>query len=148
MLCSIIMPAQILDGRKTREASLPKLVEKIRKLLSTPALAIIQAGDRPDSMAFIKAKKVFAKKIGVNEKYIQLPESVSQRDVIEKVRECNTDSDIHGIIVQLPLPEHIVRDAVIDAIDPKKDADGFNGGKIVPPTVAAIIELLKAVDAI
>lgn len=152
MLCSHIMSAQILDGRKVREALLPKLAEKIKKLSFVPTLAIIQVGDRADSASYIGAKKAFAKKIGVNEIHIQLPEDVSQHDVIEKIRECNAEHNIQGIIVQLPLPAHLDRDVVIDTIDPKKDVDALtavNIGKwsendgILPATARGVRELLK-----
>lgn len=147
----------ILDGRKTREELLPGLLEKIKKLKKVPTLAIIQVGDRPDSTAFIRAKKSFAAKIGVKEKHIQLPEHSSEDDIIHAVRKCNDDGSIQGIIIQLPLPEGISRDAVIDAIDPNKDADGltaFNIKKwlegrddaVVPATARGIREMLEHYD--
>ena len=114
-------------------------------------LAIIQVGDRADSDSYIKAKKTFAKKIGVNEKHIQLSESISQEKVIDAVRECNVDHDIQGIIVQLPLPAHIDRDLVINTINPRKDVDALtavNIGKwsedkgIMPATARGVRELL------
>ena len=152
MLCSYIMSAQILDGRKAREALLPGLMEKIRGLSFVPTLAIIQVSDRIDSTSFIKAKKAFAKKIGVNEKHIQLAENISQEKVIDIVRECNADSNIQGIIVQLPLPAHIERDIVINTIDPNKDVDALTamnvskwseGRGILPATARGVRELLK-----
>jgi methylenetetrahydrofolate dehydrogenase (NADP+)/methenyltetrahydrofolate cyclohydrolase len=152
VLCSNIMPAIIIDGRKTREALLPGLIEKIRRLSRVPNLAIIQVGDRPDSASFIRAKKIFAEKIGVNEKHIQASENISQKELVDVVRECNADSGIHGIIVQLPLPAHIDRDAVINAINPQKDVDALTrvnvkewseGRGIVPATARGIRELLS-----
>lgn len=146
------MSAQILDGRKAREALLPGLMEKIRGLSFVPTLAIIQVSDRIDSTSFIKAKKAFAKKIGVNEKHIQLAENISQEKVIDIVRECNADSNIQGIIVQLPLPAHIERDIVINTIDPNKDVDALTamnvskwseGRGILPATARGVRELLK-----
>lgn len=157
MLCSPIMGARILDGRKVRESLLPKLMEKIRGLSIIPTLAIIQMGDRMDSTSYIRAKKAFAKKIGVNEKHIQLSENISQEKVIDIVRECNADPNIQGIVVQLPLPAHIDRDLIVNTIDPKKDVDALtvvnigkwsedNIGKVrpslIPATARGVRELL------
>ena len=142
------MSAQILDGRKVRTALLPKLMEKISGLSSVPTLAIIQVGDRADSTSYIRAKKLFAKKIEVNVKYIQLPENISQEKVIDVVRECNADSNIQGIIVQLPLPAHIERDIVINTIDPKKDVDALTAittkvrPSLIPATARGVRELM------
>ena len=147
------MSATILDGRAAREALIPGLIERIKSLSFVPTLAIIQVGDRPDSTSFIGAKKSFAKKIGVTVKHIQVPESVSQQKLIGIVRECNADKDIHGIIVQLPLPVSLDRRAVIEAIDPRKDADALTsyrverwskGGEdaLLPATARGIREIL------
>lgn len=145
---------RIIDGKKTREELLPNLAEKVRGLSFVPKLAIIQVGDRPDSTAFIRAKKAFATKIGITETHIQLKESVSQEELIKTILKCNEDKSIHGIIIQLPLPLHIDRSKVIDTIDPKKDADGLTatnvkgwlegrGDSIMPATARGIRELLK-----
>lgn len=119
------MPAFILDGRKTRDELFPKLIERIGKLSRVPTLAIIQVGNQPDSTAFIRAKQIFAKKIGIETKYIQAAEDITREELIKIVRECNADDSIRGIIVQLPLPTHISSDLIIRSIDPKKDADGL-----------------------
>lgn len=152
MLCSPIMSAQILDGRKAREELLPKLMEKIRGLSTVLTLAIIQVGDQMDSTSYIRAKKAFAKKIGVNEKHIQLSENISREKVIDIVRACNADPNIQGIIVQLPLPAHLDRDFIINTIDPKKDVDALTvvnigkwseGNGILPATARGVYELLN-----
>lgn len=137
-----------IDGRKTREELLPGLVQRIKGLPKPPMLAIIQVGDRPDSTSFIKAKKAFAKKIGVYEKHIQLQADIQETELLRIVAKCNADKNIQGIIVQLPLPEHIGRDRVINAIDPKKDADGLTdtnieSGHVIPATARGIRELLN-----
>lgn len=146
------MSAQILDGRKVREALLPKLIEKISGCSVIPTLAIIQVGDKMDSTSYIRAKKAFAKKIGVSEKHIQFPGNISQEKVIDAVRECNTDPNFQGIIVQLPLPAHIDRGLIINAIDPRKDVDALtavNIGKwsegkgILPATARGVQELFE-----
>ncbi len=148
------MSAIILDGRKTREAIIPILTEKVRKLSRVPTLAIIQVGDRPDSTSFIKAKKAFAVQIGVNEKHIHLSETILQVDLIKKIKECNGDDSIQGIILQLPLPEHLDKKVCIESIDPCKDADGITSYSleqwnknatnsiVIPATARGIRELL------
>jgi methylenetetrahydrofolate dehydrogenase (NADP+)/methenyltetrahydrofolate cyclohydrolase len=148
------MSAKILDGRIAREALLPDLIEKIKKLSVTPTLAIIQVGDRPDSTAFIKGKKAFAEQIGVKEKHVRLPESISQNDLIDVIGINNNDPNIQGIILQLPLPKHLDSDSAIDSINPLKDVDSITSinvskwtnnelGSLLPATARGIRELLN-----
>ncbi len=146
------MSATILSGIDARTARIPLLVEQIKKLSRTPTLAIIQVGDRSDSTAYIRAKKTFAQKIGVHINHIHFPVDVSQDKVVRTIGECNTTDGIAGIIVQLPLPEHIDRTVVIEAIAPEKDVDGLtqtnyrkllNGeaSAILPATARGVREL-------
>jgi methylenetetrahydrofolate dehydrogenase (NADP+)/methenyltetrahydrofolate cyclohydrolase len=137
----ISMPI-LIDGRKAREKLLPALKEKIKNLLFIPTLSIIQVGNRHDSTAFIAAKRSFAKKIGVREIHIKLPENISEIDLIKRIKECNADRNIHGLIVQLPLPPHIDQDKIINSIDKKKDADGLISPDVTPATARGIRELL------
>jgi methylenetetrahydrofolate dehydrogenase (NADP+)/methenyltetrahydrofolate cyclohydrolase len=147
------MQTLILDGRKAREALMPALVERVKALSYKPTVTIIQVGDRPDSTAFIRAKKSFAGKIGVEVKHLKLTETVSQSEVIDIIKENNADKNVHGIIVQLPLPIALDRDAVIDAIHPKKDVDALTSHSVkgwiegredtlMPATARGIRELL------
>jgi methylenetetrahydrofolate dehydrogenase (NADP+)/methenyltetrahydrofolate cyclohydrolase len=147
----------ILDGRQTREALLPKLIGQIRALGFAPTLAIIQVSDRPDSAAFIRAKTALAKKIGVKIVHVHKPESISERDLVTAVEQCNADRSIHAIIVQMPLPLGINKDAVIDTIDPSKDADGLTAvnvkrwlegrqDAVMPATARGIRTLLRHYD--
>ena len=147
------MSATIIDGRKVRDARMLDLIKRVQSLSRVPTLAIIQVGDRPDSTAFIRAKKAFAKKVGVLERHIQLRESSSQDEITAVIKKFNTDSVVTGIIVQLPLPNGIDRDVVIDTIDPCKDADGLTSTNVkqwlegrgdvpIPATARGIRELL------
>jgi len=149
----IAMPALILDGRAAREAMIPELKARIARLSRPPMLAIIQAGDLADSNAYIQAKRAFAEKIGAKSEYMRFPESVTWAEIIHAVEVCSADPKIDGIIVQLPLPAAIDRDAVIEAIDPRKDADALTsyrvrrwleGGKgaLLPATARGVKELL------
>jgi methylenetetrahydrofolate dehydrogenase (NADP+)/methenyltetrahydrofolate cyclohydrolase len=138
------MSARILSGRTVRDSIVPELIRRVQDLSYTPTLAIIQVGDRPDSTAFIGAKKKFAQQIGVQEKHIQVPGSISEKELISIITQCNTDTSIHAIILQLPLPEHIDRTAAIEAISPDKDADGLtSGARVMPATARGIGELLN-----
>jgi methylenetetrahydrofolate dehydrogenase (NADP+)/methenyltetrahydrofolate cyclohydrolase len=136
------MPATILSGLTVRDSRVQKLIEKIRALYYVPQLAIIQIGDRADSTAYIKAKMVFANKVGVEIKLVHLSEDISQVEIVETIKKCNADSTIQGIIIQLPLPAHIDRTAVIETINPVKDVDGLtsvNYNKLIVGDSTAII---------
>ncbi len=148
------MSAKILSGNIVRDSRLIKLVKEFGEIQPTPELAIIQVGDRLDSISYINAKLSFAKKVGVMAHHIHLPENASQADVISEIKKCNENSLIKGVIVQLPLPEHLNRDEVINTIEPRKDIDGqtaFNvqclsegrPDAVIPATARGIRELLS-----
>lgn len=148
------MPAEILSGNKIRDERLVLLAKIFSNIKPTPELAIIQVGDRPDSTSYIGAKIDFAKKLGVVVRHIHMPINVDQIKVIEEIKKCNSDTGVRGIIVQLPLPANIDRDAVISAIDPEKDIDGLtptnvyllsidDQNAIIPATARGVIELLS-----
>ena len=154
----------ILDGKVVRAARKQALIERISARAtelgassSIPCLAIIQVGSRPDSTSFIQAKKKFAAEIGVKEIHIQISETANSAEIVSHISKLNADASVHGIIVQLPLPAHIDRDAVIAAIDPEKDTDGLtphhvNGwlegreDAVWPATARGIREMLAHYD--
>jgi methylenetetrahydrofolate dehydrogenase (NADP+)/methenyltetrahydrofolate cyclohydrolase len=117
-----------------------------------PKLAIIKVGDDPASSVYVKNKLVAAQKIGVDAKLIQLDENITQNQLEEEIIKIN-QSNINGYIVQLPLPEQINENKIINLIDPKKDIDGFgvniagaimqNSATIFPCTPLGIIEMIK-----
>ena len=148
------MLSLILDGKAVRDSRVDELANRFKSLVTAPTLAIIQVGDREDTAAYIKAKSVFAAKLGVKIRHIKLAEDVAQKELIRKVWECNEDAVVRGIIVQLPLPSGIDQDAVIEAISPRKDVDGltsFNvkrwlegrADAILPATTRGVRELLS-----
>src|SRR3990167_3114095 len=97
----------ILEGKKVRDEIAKTLREKIAKFLSPPTLAIIQIGEREESTAYIERKKAFGESIGAFVRHIQLPESVSEAEVVQQIDALNADEGVSGVIVQLPLPAHL-----------------------------------------
>ena len=147
------MSALILDGRKTRHELMPDLVARVKQLSHVPTLAIIQVGERPDSTAFIDAKKRFAAKIGVNVEHVKLPESVTEADILKTINDRNDNPAVRGIIVQLPLPLLLERETILEMIDSNKDVDGLtslnvkrwlegNERAVMPATARGIREML------
>ena len=150
------MSAQILDGKAFaekwhREAADAAADLKVRTGV-VPGLAVILVGDNPASVSYVTAKERACERDGFLSRHIHLPEDVAEADLVRTVRELNGDPAVHGILVQLPLPRHIREEAVIDAIAPAKDVDGFtpeNIGRMVigrecflPCTPHGIVQLL------
>ncbi|MEK7609840.1 MAG: bifunctional 5,10-methylenetetrahydrofolate dehydrogenase/5,10-methenyltetrahydrofolate cyclohydrolase [Patescibacteria group bacterium] len=151
------MSAKLLSGKIAREALVKELISKVQSLSNKPNLAIIQVGDREDSASYIRAKKNFAEKIGVDVLHTQVQSDVTQEKLVELIKGFNDDNNVNGIIVQLPISEHLDKITIIDAIDPKKDVDGLTAfqieawsnhkaGAILPATARGVKELLKYYD--
>ncbi|MDD5162759.1 MAG: bifunctional 5,10-methylenetetrahydrofolate dehydrogenase/5,10-methenyltetrahydrofolate cyclohydrolase [Candidatus ainarchaeum sp.] len=122
------MAAQILDGKKLSEQLLESLQKEVAMLKGTgivPCLAVILVGERPDSKLYVQKKHDACKKIGIESKNIFLPEKISEKELIEKIKNLNSDAAVHGILVQLPLPLHINREKILNSISPEKDVDSF-----------------------
>ena len=117
--------AIILDGKNLREKILKDLKLKIQKFQVKPTLAVILVGDDSASKIYVSNKKKTAEKIGINSVVIELPESISEEELIAKINELNNDKTVTAILVQLPLPKHISKQRVINSILPEKDVDGF-----------------------
>ena len=120
----------IIDGKKIAEELRLKLKKKIIEFKATyksvPGLTVILIGEDPASKIYVKNKQKYAKDIGINSEVIKYPDSVDEKTVLEKISELNKDKKISGILVQLPLPKHINKKKIIDAILPDKDVDGFH----------------------
>lgn len=124
--------AKILDGKKLRDKIFDNLKIKLDKMPVKPTLAVILAGDNPASAIYVRNKKKTAEKLGINSIVIEYPSDVSEAVLLDKIVELNMDKNITAILVQLPLPAHINKFKIIDAILPEKDVDGltyFNSGK-------------------
>lgn len=123
----------ILDGKKLREKILAQLKLKIDKFERKPSLAVIIAGDNPASKIYVSNKQKVANQIGIKSQVINYPSNVTEQELLDKINELNNDDNIDAILVQLPLPQGISREKIINAICPYKDVDGFtpyNFGKL------------------
>ncbi len=141
--------AKILYGAPVREKIKEELVLRIANLSKRPVLAVIQVGDRSDSAIYIKNKKKFGEEIGVEVIIKNFSENFSESELLEEIKKINEDEGIDGVIVQLPLPEHLNAEKVVQTINPKKDADGLTTSEIKPedsllvtPATARAVEAL------
>ena len=148
--------AQLIDGKMISAQIKDELKEEVAKMNSqgtTVTLAVILVGQDPASCVYVRNKKRACEYIGIRSISCEMPEETTQEELLAKIRELNQDDSVDGILVQLPLPAHINEDAVIDAIDPAKDVDGFHPRSVgalcigkpgfVSCTPAGIIQLLK-----
>lgn len=149
--------ANIIDGKALAEKLQAKLAEKTAKLKAEtgqePGLVVILVGDNPASQVYVRNKERSALAAGFRSEVVRLPESTSQEELLALIAKYNQDPAWHGILVQLPLPAHIDDEAVLLAIDPEKDVDGFhptNMGRLwsghplmIPSTPAGIMEMFR-----
>lgn len=123
----------ILDGKKLRDKIFENLKQKLNNMSEKPTLAVILVGDDPASQIYVKNKKKTAENLGINSIVINYPSNISEKILLDKIQELNNDNKITAILVQLPLPKHIDKFKIIDAIAPEKDVDGltpYNSGKL------------------
>ncbi|MAR39805.1 MAG: bifunctional methylenetetrahydrofolate dehydrogenase/methenyltetrahydrofolate cyclohydrolase FolD [Flavobacteriales bacterium] len=147
----------ILDGKKTSNDIKEEITNQVKSINSslgkTPHLSAILVGNDGASETYINAKVKACEKVGFASTLVRLPDNVSEEELLSEVDKINNNQDIDGLIVQLPLPSHIDEMKVTEAIDPKKDVDGFHPSNIgrmalnlatyLPATPAGILELLK-----
>ncbi len=124
------MSAEIIDGKKVASEIRAELATQVKNLKATrgitPGLAVILVGEDPASQSYVTAKERACAEIGIFSDDNRLPATTTQQELLELIAQKNADPRIHGILVQLPVPKHIDTDAVIAAIDPHKDVDGFS----------------------
>lgn len=123
----------ILDGKKLRDKIFEKLAVKIEKMPVKPSLAVIFAGNDASSRIYVNNKKKSAQKLGINSAVYEYPSQVSEDELLDKIKSLNCDKNVNAVLVQLPLPKHINKFRIIDAISPAKDVDGlttYNSGKL------------------
>lgn len=139
------MIARRLNGRQAADQVLQRVAQRVRQNRQPVTLATILVGNRYDSALYVKLKRQAAGRVGIATEYHHLPTSTSQARLEQVVRGLNERHDIHGILLQLPLPTHLDADRVIAVMDPRKDVDGFHPENqfIVPPPIAAVLQLLR-----
>ena len=148
--------AQLIDGKLISTQIKDELRDKVATLKEQgiiPCLAVIQVGNDPASSVYVNNKKKACAYIGIESLSYELEEAVSQEELLTLIEKLNQDDKVNGILVQLPLPKHIDENAVIHAISPKKDVDGFHPETVgnmcigtkgfLPCTPAGVIQLLK-----
>jgi len=146
------MSAIILDGKATAATIKDELRQIVSKLSKKPGLGTVLVGDDPGSHSYVGGKHKDCADVGINSIRVDLPGSAKEADVLAAIKDLNNSNECTGYIVQLPLPKAINANRILEAIDPKKDADGLhplNLGKLVlgepaplPCTPRAILELL------
>lgn len=151
------MPAEIIDGVAIARAIRAEAAGRAAELIAggvRPGLAVVLVGDDPASAVYVRSKGHACEEAGMHSVTLRMAATTSQHELMETVSTLNADPQVHGILVQMPLPPHLDTDAVIRGIDPRKDVDGFhpvNVGKLligerdgfVPCTPAGIQEMLR-----
>ena len=120
------MTAKIIDGKQIATQIYTELKNKISTLQANPKLAIVLVGDDDSSRIYVKNKQRFAADTGIATELFHLPENTAEKDLLQIIDKCNQDPLVNGIIVQLPLPEHLDTHRIINHISPLKDVDGFH----------------------
>ncbi len=150
------MAAKILDGKATAESLRQEQARRVAELKArgiTPGLAVVLVGENPASQTYVRNKERACQAVGIYSEVHRLPQSTSQQELLGLIARLNADPKIHGVLVQLPLPEQLDEEQVILAIRPDKDVDGFhpeNAGKLLlgqeaflPCTPRGILVLLE-----
>ncbi|TMW73745.1 bifunctional methylenetetrahydrofolate dehydrogenase/methenyltetrahydrofolate cyclohydrolase FolD [Alteribacter natronophilus] len=151
------MTAEIISGKELSAQKREEMKYRTQELKEQgiiPGLAVILVGEDPASQSYVRGKQRACEETGIHSELYELPESTTEEELLGRIRELNDAQHIDGILVQLPLPSHISEDAVIDAIVPEKDVDGFhpvNIGRMMigreaflPCTPAGIVEMVKS----
>jgi methylenetetrahydrofolate dehydrogenase (NADP+)/methenyltetrahydrofolate cyclohydrolase len=145
---------EVLDGRKIADNILADLKNKLEQEKLHPVLGVVLVGTDEASRIYVNLKERAAEKVGIGFCKIEMNENSSEEEILQKITELNNDSEINGIIVQLPLPKQLDKIKIIQTIDPKKDVDGFHEDNIelffagkerfFPVFPKAILELIKS----
>ncbi|WP_017727017.1 bifunctional methylenetetrahydrofolate dehydrogenase/methenyltetrahydrofolate cyclohydrolase FolD [Halalkalibacterium ligniniphilum] len=150
------MSATLLNGKKLAEKKreeMKKEVSALREKGIVPGLAVILVGENAASKVYVRSKQKACEEIGIHSTLTEMPDTISEQELLQEIDRLNNDASIDGILVQLPLPDHISEQAVIERISPAKDVDGFhpiNIGKMMtgedtflPCTPFGVVEMLK-----
>ena len=151
--------AQIIDGKKLAEKLQKETASQVNTLAEKgiyPGLVVLLVGENPASQIYVRNKERAAKKIGIHSEVKRYPESITETELIREIEQFNQSDEFHGILVQLPLPDHIDEEKVLLAINPLKDVDGFhpmNMGRLfagmphtIPCTPYGIMKMFEEYD--
>ena len=150
----------IIDGKKEAELLREEIKKEILKIKKSknkvPGLTVILIGNYTPSQIYVKNKEKNSKEVGMNSDVIKYSDDVTEKEILEKIKELNNDQNVSGILVQLPLPKQIDKEKIINAIHPSKDVDGFNPVNVgnlssgyqglVPCTPMGCLMLIKKVE--
>lgn len=151
------MTAEVINGRDLARELREKMTNEVSELKENglvPHLTVILVGEDPASKSYVSGKEKACKETGIGSEIIRLPESTTEEELLSQIDALNNNASVHGILVQLPLPDHIDEDKVIEAITPSKDVDGFhpiNIGRMMtgkdtflPCTPYGVVTMLKS----
>jgi len=151
------MTARRLDGTATAKEIREETARGVASLRQdtgvTPGLTVVLVGEHAASLAYVRGKEKAAREAGMNSTILRLPATTGEAEILATVRSANADASVHGLLVQLPLPQGVDTHRITEAIDPEKDVDGFhpvNAGRLIlglpgvlPCTPAGVVALLK-----
>ena len=154
------MTANIIDGKKIAEKIISEIKNKVitnqSEGVAPPGLAVIQVGEDPASTVYVRNKRKACEEVGMKSFNYDLDQSTTQKELIELVESLNSNAEVNGILIQLPLPTHINETIVIETIKPSKDVDGFHPytiGRLMqripllrPCTAIGVITMLEAIE--
>ncbi|PIR21104.1 MAG: bifunctional methylenetetrahydrofolate dehydrogenase/methenyltetrahydrofolate cyclohydrolase FolD [Deltaproteobacteria bacterium CG11_big_fil_rev_8_21_14_0_20_47_16] len=147
---------QLIDGKKIAQERQDAVTKAVQKLATPPHLVVVLVGEDSASVVYTRNKHATCEKVGMKSTLLKLPATISEDDLLSKIHDLNQERDVHGILIQLPLPKHISADRIMDAIDPHKDVDGFHPENVgllhlgqprfVPCTPKGVMTLLDSID--
>lgn len=147
------MSAKIIDGKLVSQSVRDRIKAEVEKMETKPGLAVIIVGEDPASKVYVRNKKRGCEEVGFNSWVYEMPEETTQEELLSLIDKLNDSSEVHGILVQLPLPKHLNEREVTERIIPEKDVDAFhseNCGRILkgtatllPCTPAGVMEMLR-----
>lgn len=143
----------LIDGRRISEEIISEIKSEVEQISAKPGLAAVLVGENPASQTYVKNKIKACERAGIQSFFIQLDSNISEQKLLDEIQKLNQDKNVHGILVQLPLPSHINSEKILQAVDYRKDVDGFhpvNTGKMIkelpcfiPCTPWGVINLLE-----
>jgi len=149
------MPAKLIDGKKLAEQIKAQLKAEVSKLKQKPGLAIVLVGNNPASELYVGNKRKACTEVGITSELHQVPETVTEEQMLALVEKINSDKKIHGCIIQMPLPKHLNEQKIVHALCPLKDVDGLtaynqglamlgNPAAHIPATPKGVIKLIES----